>query len=123
MNMSSVIRCQLPSETVKNEIDRIIRYMSAYPDEHLYVVDNRYGTVPYWSLTGVKTIREYYDCVIEKDGGNAQFSTCRESGAPVWMCVDEVITYMEEAGLVKVDGGMAYATPWLYEYGSRVIGV
>lgn len=120
--VSRVMRCQLPAESVKNEISRIIRYMAAYPEEHLYVIESRYGSITYWSLTGVQSIREYYESVMCRDGGEMCCTTVRDSGMPVWMCDDDVISYMEEAGLVEVRGEEAYATPWLMEYNAKMFG-
>ena len=119
MNISRVIKCQIPSESVKNEINRIVGYMSVYPDEHLYVVDSRYGAIPYWSMTGVQSIREYYTGIMTRDNEDMPCSLCSEPDAPVWMCNDEVVKHMETAGLVTVAGEEAYATSWLMEYGRR----
>lgn len=110
--------------SVKTEIQRIISYFVNHPDSKVYVWGKR-GAVQCWTTENCCTVWEYYDRVLSpvmEEIGKKSFSVLRRAmNCPVWSTNDEVICYMETAGMLDVSGDRMTARPteWLFEVGKR----
>lgn len=114
---------QFAKADIKTEIQRIIAYFINHPDSEMYVWGNR-GAIQCWTVRECCTVRDYYERmlrpVLAECGLN--FSVLRRAmNCPVWSANDEVVAYMETAGMLEVAGDRMTAKPteWLFEVGKR----
>lgn len=115
---------QLSKADIKTEIQRIIAYFLNHPDSDIYVWGKR-GAVQCWTVRGCCTVWDYYNRLlipVLKESGISSISVLRRAmGCPVWSANDEIICYMETAGMLEVSSDRMTAKPtgWLFEVGKR----
>jgi len=119
----SIEKHQFGHANVKTEIQRIIAYFLSYPDSKMYVWGKR-GAIKCWTTANCCTVWEYYNRVLSPalKTKNLSFSVLgRAKSCPVWSVNDEVISYMETAGMLDVSSDRMTAKPtkWLFEVGER----